>query len=495
MNREFFTNILFLILVNVLIKPLYIFGIDRSVQNRVGEAEYGVYFTITSFTVMLYIINDLGIQNYNSREIARYRHLLDKYFSNILVLKTILAGVYLVIIFIISFLLGYDYALYPLIFYLALNQIFLQFLGYLRSNVAGLGFYKWSSLLTILDKVLLLIMGSILLWVKPFSDNFDLLWFVHAQNLTLFLTCSVAFILVFKQVKTVKFRFNKPFLLVILRGSLPYALSVFLMGVYTRTDVVMLERFLPDGKIEAGIYASAYRLLDAVNVMGFLFSMLLWPMFSRLFKEGESVRPLLRLSFQVIMTGAVTFAVATGFHRAAIMHVLYTKATAYSGDVLGVLMMSFVAVSGMYIYSALLGANGRVRHMNILFGVAIVINIVLNILLISHYKALGAAISTLTTQFFVMFGLMFLSQKMLLLPEKTIMERGTALWISKLIGFILSVFLINFLVKSYFFKDNWLLQMGISMASCFMSALALGLLNYKKVKEMAFYDQKLTTEN
>ena len=45
------------------------------------------------------------------------------------------------------------------------------------------------------------------------------------------------------------------------------------MGVYTRTDVVMVERLLPDGKMQAGIYASAYRLLDAVNVAGFLFSL------------------------------------------------------------------------------------------------------------------------------------------------------------------------------------------------------------------------------
>ena len=478
MNRAFFTNILFLVVINVLIKPFYIFGIDRTVQNRVGEEIYGVYFTITSFTVMLYIINDLGIMNYNSREIARYRHLLDKYFSNILVLKALLAVVYLIVIFTISFLLGYDYALYPLIFYLALNQIFLQFLGYLRSNVAGLGFYKLSSILTILDKVLLIGICSVLLWVKPFSDNFDILWFIHAQNLTLFLTCVVAFIIVFKQVKTVKFRFNKPFLLAILRGSLPYALSVFLMGVYTRTDVVMVERLLPDGKLEAGIYASAYRLLDAVNVAGFLFSMLLWPMFSKLLKDGASVRPLLRLSFQVIMTGAVTFAVATVFHRVDIMHFLYPKATPYSGDVLGVLIVSFIAVSGMYIYSALLGANGSVRHMNILFGSAIFINIVFNFLLIPHQKALGAAISTLITQFFVMLGLMVLSQKMLVLQRD-------ALWISKLIGFVLSVFLINFLVKSYFFKDNWLIQFGVSMALSFIVALLLGFLNYKKVRELA----------
>ena len=484
MNREFFINIVFLIIINVLIKPFYIFGIDRTVQNRVGEDVYGVYFTITSFTVMLYIINDLGIQNYNSREIARYRHLLDKYFSNILVLKGILALVYLFVIFAIAFILGYDVSLYPLIFYLAVNQIFLQFLVYLRSNIASLGFYRLSSILTILDRLMLIIICAVLLWIKPFSEHFDILLFIHAQNLTLFITCVIAFIIVYKQLKTFKFRFNKPFLVSILRGSLPYALSVFLMGVYTRTDVVMVERLLPDGNREAGIYASAYRLLDAVNVIGFLFSMLLWPMFSRILKKGETVVPLLRLSFQVIMMGAVTLAVATWFHRADIMQVLYAKATPYSGDVLGVLMFSFVAVSGMYIYSALLGANGSVRQMNWIFGIAIAINIVFNILLIPHQKALGAAISTLITQFFVVFGLMFLTKKVLLL-------RGDVLWISKLIGFVVAVFLINFIVKSYAFTGNWVVQLGVSMLLSCVVALLLGFLNYKKVEIMLKRDAEL----
>ena len=184
MNREFFINIVFLIIINVLIKPFYIFGIDRTVQNRVGEDVYGVYFTITSFTVMLYIINDLGIQNYNSREIARYRHLLDKYFSNILVLKGILALVYLFVIFAIAFILGYDVSLYPLIFYLAVNQIFLQFLVYLRSNIASLGFYRLSSILTILDRLMLIIICAVLLWIKPFSEHFDILLFIQPDETT-----------------------------------------------------------------------------------------------------------------------------------------------------------------------------------------------------------------------------------------------------------------------------------------------------------------------
>jgi O-antigen/teichoic acid export membrane protein len=474
MNREFFVNIIFLIVINVIIKPIYIFGIDRNVQNLVGEQAYGIYFTLTSFCIMLYIISDLGIQNFNSREIAQHRHLLDKYFSNILVLKMILSVVYLLVIFAVTYILHYDFALYPLVFSIALNQLLFQWLIYLRTNIAGLGYYKTNSILTVLDRILLISLCSVLIWVEPFRSQFTIEWFIHAQNTTIFITCVVAFFLVFKHIKRFKLRINVPFLLLILRGSLPYALSVFLMGVYTRTDVVMIERLLPDGDKEAGIYASAYRLLDAVSIIGFLFSTLLMPMFSRLIKEKQAVAPLLRLSFQLVWAGAMTLAIGTWFHRASIMQLLYAHATPYSGDVLGVLILSFISFTGIYIYNTLLGAKGNLKKMNILYICAIGVNIALNFILIPSQKALGAAISTLVTQSFVLLVLMFICQKIFELKTDW-------LWIAKLGGFVGAVVATNFIVKSYLFPDSWLWQFIVGLGICFILSLLFGFFNYKKM--------------
>ena len=482
MNREFLVNIIFLVAINLLIKPFFIFAIDRNVQNLVGERAYGVYFSLVSFTVMFQIINDLGIQNFNSREIAQHRQLLDKYFSNIIILKLCLSGFYIFCIIVISFIFQYDIALFPLIFYLALNQILFSLLGYLRSNVAALGFYRMNSLLTVLDRLLLIMVCSVLIFIEPFRSHFEIMWFVHAQNATLFLTCIVAFLVVFKKVKTVKWAFNMPFFLSILRGSLPYALAIFLMTIYTRTDVVMMERMLSDGDRQAGIYASAYRLLDAVNMLGFLFAGLLLPMFSRMLKAGQSVVSLLRFSFQVIMVAAVTLAATTWFHRADIMHLLYKEATPFSGDVLGILMFSFVAISGTYIYSTLLGANGSVRKMNRVFIIAIALNIALNFILIPYQKALGAAISTLTTQLFVMIGMIGLVRKELKTSQFKQNLEPDKKWIIQLIGFILSALLINFTIKSSNFINNWVVQLGLSMFLSLVVAFVLGLLNYKKLE-------------
>ena len=290
----------------------------------------------------------------------------------------------------------------------------------------------------------------------------------------------VTFALCYRRVDWFRIRFNRPFLVSILRGAMPYALAIFLMTIYTRTDMVMLERMLPDGARQAGIYASAYRLLDAVNVLGLLFAGLLMPMFSRQIKLGESVTTLLRFSFQLLMVAAVTCAGTVWFFRTDIMLLLYHEATPYSGDVLGVLMCSFVAVSGTYIYSTLIGAAGAVQRMNRTFIVALILNIVLNIILIPHFKALGSAFSTFVTQSFVLISLILLSKK----AVPNTLENSDVHWRLTILGFVAAVFMIGFLTKQYAFTSFWYINMAIAVFLSVFVAWMMGFLNYKKMEAL-----------
>jgi O-antigen/teichoic acid export membrane protein len=83
LRKKFIINLIFLVSLNLLIKPFWIFGIDMAVQNTVGASEYGFYFALFNFSLLLNIFLDLGITNFNNRNIARHNQLLTKHFSNI----------------------------------------------------------------------------------------------------------------------------------------------------------------------------------------------------------------------------------------------------------------------------------------------------------------------------------------------------------------------------------------------------------------------------
>ncbi|GJM35823.1 MAG: hypothetical protein DHS20C18_48240 [Saprospiraceae bacterium] len=477
MKREFLINIIFLLGINLLIKPFYIFGIDRTVQNMVAPGVYGIYFTLYNFTYLFQIINDFGIQNFNNRNIAQYRQLIHKYFPNILILKGLLGVLYLLAILIAGILVGYTPFL-KLMMLIGFNWLLNALVLYLRSNISGLGLYRLDSLVSVLDKLLLILVCSILLWANPWQEAFRIEWFVYAQTFSLSITAAIAFMIVLPRLTRLRFRFQPAFLWLTLKRSYPYALVIFLMTAYTRIDSVMIERMLPDGPLEADLYASAYRLLDASNMIGFLFAGLLLPMFARLIKEQGDFAELAQTSLQFIWVGAITLCCVCWFFQEDIMVLLYNNGSAYSGKILAYLMLSFVAISGSYIFGTLLTANGSMMQMNRLFVVGLLLNLLLNILLIPTQKALGAAIATCATQFFVLIGQIVLARQLLKVQIKI------PAWL-RLVGFSICICLSTWLI-SHFFPTNWIVNFLLSITAAIPLAFLFQLMDISQLSRQAF---------
>ena len=79
MKKKFLSNLVLIIFLNLIIKPFYILGIDAEIINRVGEFEYGVYFSIINLTFLLNIFLDLGVNNYNVKNISQHSFLVKKH--------------------------------------------------------------------------------------------------------------------------------------------------------------------------------------------------------------------------------------------------------------------------------------------------------------------------------------------------------------------------------------------------------------------------------
>ncbi|MCR9288912.1 MAG: oligosaccharide flippase family protein [Bacteroidetes bacterium] len=483
MNREFLINIIFLISVNLLIKPFYIFGIDRTIQNTLPEGEYGLYFTLFGFTFLFQIINDFGIQQYNNRNLSQRPYLFQKYFPKLLVIKLLLNLVFLLFVLVFTLIIyAEEVEIYPLIFYISINNILISLVQFLRSNISGLGLFRTDSLISALEKTLLIIICAVLLWGNLFESPFQLEWFIWAQTASWGLTGLVCFLVLRKYsrdrintfFKWSQFTFHPRLVISILKQTYPFALVVLLMTIYTRIDSVMIERMLPNGRQQADVYAAAYRLLDAVNVFGVLFAGLLLPMFANLLKKEESVQPLVDLSIKLIWAGAIPLAIGTYFFREEIMFLLYTNATINHGEVLGYLILTFIAVSGIYIYSTLLTANASLKKMNWLFVFSIIINVILNYFLIQKYQATGAAIATLITQFFILFGKMVLSNTEIGIQFNWRLK-------TQILSFGAFVIFINYQIY-YLDYSNWIYKYIIGIVLCFSLAFLFKLIKLSELK-------------
>lgn len=401
MKRKFATNLILLLSLNLLVKPFWIFGIDRTVQNIVGAGEYGLFYSLFNFSLLLNIVLDFGFTNFNNREISRHSQLLSKYFSNIVVVKILLALAYSILCLIAAFVMGYSSRQVYILSLLVFNQFLSSFILYFRSNLSGLQLFKTDSFISILDRSLMIIICSFLLWGNISNLQFSIEWFIYAQTISYSITFALAFLLVLSKANYFKIRFDKVFLISIFRQSYPYALLVLLMTLYSRVDSVMLERLLSKGNIESGIYAQAFRIVDAANMIPFLFAGLLLPMFSKMIKNQESTQPLVGFAFSLLFIPAFAIASSCIVYRKELMQLLYHQHTVESSALLGILMVSFLLISINYIFGTLLTANGSIRQLNYISLIGVALSFIINLILIPQYKSIGAAVANLTTQLIV----------------------------------------------------------------------------------------------
>ncbi len=477
-QKKFVTNIAFLIVLNLLIKPFWPLGIEPSVQNAVGNASYGEYAILFNFSFLLNIILDFGVTQFNNKNIAQNNHLLTKHFSSLFSLKLVLGLVYFLVTVVLGLIIGYDFRYMKLLSILAVNQFLISMILYLRSSLLGLHLFKTDSFVSVADRVIMifLCLGLLLRW---FGIEIDIMTFVYSQTLGYLLTAIIAFMTVYYKTDHFKLKWNWPFSLMILKQSFPFAILVLLMTFYNRLDSVMLGVLLPEGvgSEQAGIYAKAFRLLEAGNMIAYLFSVQLIPVFSRMIKHKENVEQLVKLSFILLVTPALVVSVGCFFYSnelsSMINHGVTDSAVEFS-----ILMLCFTAVSTTYIFGTLLTANGNLRQLNSMAIIGICINLILNFILIPQYKAMGSAFSSLITQFFTAGIQIFFAYKIFKFKVNVRL-------IISLVIFIIGIVIFNYMSRS--FTQNWMMNFAIMCLFCGAWAFISGLLSLKSIFRFVKY--------
>ncbi len=387
-----------IIVLNLLIKPFYLFAIDAQVQNTVGAEDYGMYFSLLNFSFLFNIVLDIGINNYNTKNIAQHPNTVVKYIGPILGLRFILGGAYFALSIGLALLLGYDNFQMHLLSLLVFNQFLAGLLLYLRSNFAGLHLFRIDAILSVLDRFLLIIICAVLLYSSWIETPFKIEWFVYAQTVTYFITVLVALVLSYIKIGRVQFAFRQLFSRALLKQSTPYALLILLMMLYTRMDAVMIERLLPEGQEQAGIYAQGFRLLDAVNMFAFLVAGLLLPIFARQIKQRESIKPILNSAALMLVGTAFVLGIAASQSAVTLMEIIYNQEIDAASHSFRWIILSFIPMAASHVFGTLLTANGNLKLLNRMALAGIAVNFTANLILIPMFKAEGAAFATLGTQ-------------------------------------------------------------------------------------------------
>ena len=475
MKKFFVTNLFFLLTLNILIKSFWILGIDREVQNALSADVYGMYYALFNFTYLFNIILDFGITNYNNRTIAQHTQLLKKYFARIVPLKFALAAIYFVIILIAGAFLGYSSYQIKLLSWMCITQVLQSFISYLRSNITSLMLFKTDSIISVLDRSLLIVFCGLFLWNDSLRAIFTIDHFVYIQTLTMFITFLVALIVCLSKTRLLKLKWNFAFNLHILKDGLPYALLGLLMACYNRMDSVMLLALVEDNGVSSGIYASGFRLVDSANMVAYLFSVILLPLIAKMIKENQRINAVVGAAFHLLLIITLGFVAVSLCYSTELMELLYNKHITESAKVYRILSFCFIPISMTYIFGTVLTANGSLKYLNLIAGLGMIMNIGLNFILIPLFKENGAAMTSLITQSVTAILQAWLALKIF----KIKFEWKYCL---KIISFIVIVFFISIFARQL--ELNWVIKASITLVLIVLASFFVKIFRIKEIKNL-----------
>lgn len=467
MQRKFLSNLILVLFLNVLVKPFYILGVDAEFLKRLEAAnpgEYGEYFSIVGLTFIFNIFLDLGLSNFNTKEVAQSENHQTQYFSSILSVKFILIFVYLSLLFGSGMLLGYSEHQFYLLSFLGINQVLVAFILFFRSNLTGMLRFKEDSIVGVLDRGLLVVMCSIVLWGGWTKQALSIELFVWLQTISYLVTLLLVIVLVLRGGNIPKIKLLREAIGPLLRKSLPYAVLVLLMTIYYRTDSVMLEQSLSNGKREAALYAQGFRFLEAFSMVGFLFAGLLLPIFSKLIAQKSDVSQITILSYKLIFSMAAVLAVGVYAYAPEIVQSRYGvegKELMRSAESLRMLMICFIGMISTYIFGTLLTANGSLKYLNWVAVFGVILNLGLNFVWIKNEGAYGAAKASMITQVITAIVQMVLALTLLKVTIKKVD-------IVRFTSFTLALLAIGYVLK----LNNW----GLGLLSIFVIGAGLAML-------------------
>ena len=402
---SFFKSLGYLLFLNGLIKPLWIFGVDRQVQNVVGPETYGAYFALFSLSLVLQFFADAGLTQMVNRQIAAGQHFSA---GPLLRLKLLLLVAYVFLVALVAYASGITnwQLLAPVIFIQALTSFYV----FLRHLVTAHQLFTTDAWLSVIDKLLMLLIFLPLLYTSIIDVTVTIYTFLYVQ-----LACTTAAIITALIIIYHKGLLQKPpavkTFTIAFKSVLPFALIILLMSAHNRLDGFLLHQLHNNGAYQAGLYAAAYRLLDAGNMIGYLTASFLVPFIAK----GLHNKPLVETTvlssrFVLLLTGGIAAVFVMVFAR-DIQLFLYPALPLDAAPVLQVCMAALPAYLLLHIYGSVLTAAAQLKPFIFLLAFSFAINLLLNLWLIPRYGAWGSGVAALVSQYTAALGSYVLATK------------------------------------------------------------------------------------
>lgn len=400
-----------------------------------GPADLGKFYFAISFTTIFAILIDLGLANVLTREVAKNQDKVSRLIGSILSMKIPLAVISVFLAVLIINLSPSDPLVKILVYISIFSMVLDSFTSTFYAAIRGFHNLKYESIAAVVFQLIVLVFGygSLLL-------GGGLYFAMGALALASLFNFTYSFWVAKIKLKVpIKLVYDKVLIKSLIFISWPFALYAVFQRLYTYLDSVLLSYLA--GDVQVGLYQIAFKIVFALQFLPLAFTASVYPALS---KYWQSDRAQLEITFARALNylTIISWPIIVGtFLLADKIVLLFSDGYAAAVLPLQIAILALFFIFLNYPIGSLLNACDLQKRNTRNMIIAAIFSIVLNIILIPRFAALGAVITVVLSNFLM---------------------------------FALGVFSISTLVK-YNFKKN-LSTLGKSLLAAFLMGLSIILL-------------------
>ncbi|MBN1201236.1 MAG: oligosaccharide flippase family protein [Anaerolineae bacterium] len=389
-----------------------------------GPADAGIYYYAIVVFGWFDILTNFGLNTLLMREVARDRNSAGRYLFNSTALRLGLAavGVPLLIVFLVIRQASVDPALEPY----AVASIVLLYASLLPSSIStGLTalFYafekaEYPAAITTVSTIIKVVLG-----LGTLLLGWGVVGLAGGAILTNLVTLAVLAWLARPLISGFWQPLDRLLIRHMLGESWPLMINHLLATVFFKIDVVLMEAI--NGHTVVGQYSTAYKWLDALNIIPAFLTMALLPVMAR---QAHNDRPGLRrnytLAVKLLVMVALPVAVMTTFIAEPLIRVLGGEEYLPVGGIALQLMIWSIPIGWINsVTNYVIVALDRQRTLIYAFISGVVFNIATNLVFLPLYSYRAAAIITIFSE-----GVLFIAFYWIIRQEIGGMGWRYALW-------------------------------------------------------------------
>jgi O-antigen/teichoic acid export membrane protein len=368
------------------------------IARALGPEDLGKYYFAIAFTTIFAIFTDVGLSNVLTREVAKTEEKAKELLGNILSIKIFLIFFSSLAVIILVNLLGYGELTKQLVYLAAICMVLDSFTATFFAVSRGFHNLFFESVGSVFFQLIVLSSGVLILKL-----GYGLRWLISALVLaSIFYFLYSAVLLWTKWKIALMPKFSKGLIKLIISITIPFSLFAVFQRVYTYLDSVLLSSLAGDKYV--GIYQVAFKIIFALQFLPMAFIASLYPALSAYWMKN---REQLGITFERAMNYLIIISlpIAAGIIVIADKAVfLFKSGFGESVLPLKISMLALPFIFLMFPVGALLNACDRQKTNTYIMGAGLALSVIMNLILIPRFQAVGASITVLTTNAFMFFA-------------------------------------------------------------------------------------------